>query len=56
MRLLKAFFSDESGVAALEYAIIAAVLVMALLGVMISIGNKVNNKMTDVHDNALNGY
>ena len=56
MKLLKAFFIDESGVASLEYAIIAAVLVIALITIMASIGNKVNNKMADVRDNALNGY
>ena len=56
MNTLKSFFNDEFGVASLEYAIIASVLVITLIAVMASIAAKVNNKMTDVHDNALNGY
>ena len=56
MKTIRSLFDDECGVASLEYAIIAAVLVLALIAIMSSIAGKIYNKMTDVHDNALNGY
>ena len=43
--MLKRFWNDERGVAAIEYAIIAAVIAVGLIAVMVGIGTKVNNKM-----------
>ena len=57
MNTLKKFWNDERGVAAIEYAIIAAVIAAGLITVMIAIGGKVNNKMTSVNTElAGNGY
>ena len=49
--MLKRFWNDEQGVAAIEYAIIAAVIAVGLIAVMLAIGGKVNNKMSSVNTN-----
>lgn len=49
MNTLKKFWNDERGVAAIEYAIIAAVIAVGLIAIMIAIGGKVNNKMGSVN-------
>ena len=54
MNALKRFWNDERGVAAIEYAIIAAVIAVGLIVVMIAIGQKVLNKMSNVNSD-LNG-
>jgi pilus assembly protein Flp/PilA len=51
MNTLKRFLKDERGVAAIEYAIIAAVIAVGLIAVMIAIGGKILNKMTSINDN-----
>lgn len=57
MNTLKKFWNDERGVAAIEYAIIAAVIAVGLITVMIAIGQKVLNKMTNVNSDLQgNGY
>jgi Flp pilus assembly pilin Flp len=56
MNAVQNFFKNETGVASIEYAILAAVLVLALIAILSSIAGKVNNKMIDVRDNALDGY
>ena len=55
MNTLKRFWNDEQGVAAIEYAIIAAVIAVGLITVMVAIGNKVNNKMSGVNSDLANG-
>ena len=50
MNTLKRFWNDEQGVAAIEYAIIAAVIAVGLIVVMIAIGGKVLNKMGSVNN------
>ena len=54
MNMLKRFWNDERGVAAIEYAIIAAVIAVGLIAIMISIGGKVNTKLGGV-DTELQG-
>jgi Flp pilus assembly pilin Flp len=49
MNTLKRFWNDEQGVAAIEYAIIAAVIAAGLIVIMIAIGGKVTNQMTAVN-------
>ena len=58
MNMLKRFWNDEQGVAAIEYAIIAAVIAIGLIAVMVSIGKKINGKMgsIDVNLTAADGY
>lgn len=49
MNVLKKFWKDERGVAAIEYAIIAAVIAVALITIMIAIGNHIKNKFNNVN-------
>ena len=50
MNTLKRFWNDEQGVAAIEYAIIAAVIAIALIAIMISIGNRIKSKFNGVNN------
>lgn len=50
MNTLKRFWNDERGVAALEYAIIAAVIAIALIAVLIALGQKIFNKFNNVNN------
>ena len=50
MNTLKRFWNDERGVAALEYAIIAAVIAIALIAIMIALGGKILAKFTKVNN------
>lgn len=57
MNTLKRFWNDEQGVAAIEYAIIAAVIAVGLIAAMAAIGTKVQTKMAGVDtDLATAGY
>jgi pilus assembly protein Flp/PilA len=52
MKAVARFFTDERGLETVEYAIILGLIVVATIGVIISIGNWVNNQFTTV-DTAL---
>jgi pilus assembly protein Flp/PilA len=53
MNWLKRFMSDQSGATAIEYAIIAAGISVAIAAAVTSLGSQVQNKYTDV-SNAFN--
>ena len=50
MSVLKQFIRTESGVSSLEYAIIAAVLAMALISILTAMSLKIANKMSKVNN------
>ena len=57
MNTLKRFWNDEQGVAAIEYAIIAAVIAVGLILTMATIGGRIAGKMSGVDaDLATAGY
>ena len=49
-RLMKEFLADQSGATAIEYALIAGTLSIAITAVVAQIGTEVNAKFTEVHD------
>ena len=53
MRILKAFFEDESGATAIEYALIASLISVAAIAAMQGLGNKIGNTFNTV-SNKLN--
>jgi pilus assembly protein Flp/PilA len=53
MRLLKRFWSDESGATAIEYGLIAAGIAVAIITVLKGVGTKLKSTFTSVQ-NALN--
>ncbi len=55
---LKAFYSDESGATAIEYGLIAALVSVAAIGALTSLGNSLNTMFGTVSNsmsNAVNG-
>jgi pilus assembly protein Flp/PilA len=48
MTRLQAFLSDESGVTAIEYALIASLIAVAVIGAVTTVGGKVNTVFTEV--------
>ena len=53
MKLLKAFWRNESGATAIEYGLIAAGISVAIIAVVQGLGSKLNSTFTSVQ-NALN--
>jgi pilus assembly protein Flp/PilA len=49
IRLLKAFLSDESGAAAIEYGLIAAGFALAIIAVINGLGVKLNTRFAAVN-------
>ena len=52
MEMLKRFIRDEQGLETVEYAIIAALIVVGAIAILAGIGNKVKNAFTNL-SNAL---
>lgn len=50
MNMLKSFFKDEEGATAIEYGLIAALISVAILGVLSSLGDELTNTFTDVQN------
>lgn len=48
-KLLKAFWSDESGATAIEYGLIAAGISLAIIAVVNGLGSNLNTKFTDIN-------
>ena len=46
--LVTRFVKDESGATAIEYGLIAALIAVAAIGAMTSIGNSLNNTFNNV--------
>ena len=40
---IKAFYRDEAGVAAIEYALLVALLALAIVGAVTTLGEETNN-------------
>ena len=47
---LKNFVRDESGVTAMEYGMIAALIAVVILGVLGTLGNNLNDTFTKISD------
>ncbi len=48
MKLLKLFKSDESGATAIEYALIASLIAIALVTILGSLGSQLSNVFSEV--------
>ena len=49
IRLIKAFLSDESGVTAIEYGLIAAGIALAIIAAVNTLGTTMSNKFTSIN-------
>lgn len=50
MRKFKKFLNDESGATAIEYALIASIVSIAIFSAVASIGTSINTSMQPVSD------
>ena len=50
MKLFNEILNDESGATAIEYGLIAALIAVALIAALGSVGGSLNNTFTDVSD------
>jgi pilus assembly protein Flp/PilA len=48
MRFVKLFASDESGATAIEYALIASLIAIALIAILGSLGSKLSGVFSEV--------
>jgi len=48
MKLLKYFLHDDSGATAIEYGLIAALISVAAIGTLTTVGNRLNAKFTAI--------
>jgi pilus assembly protein Flp/PilA len=48
MKRVQAFLSDESGVTAIEYALIASLIAVAVIGAVTTVGTNVNKVFTEI--------
>lgn len=48
MKMIKKLFKNEEGATAIEYGLIAALVAVAAIGAMTSLGNSLSNTFTDV--------
>jgi pilus assembly protein Flp/PilA len=48
MKFLKPFASDESGATAIEYALIASLIAVALVTILTSLGTQLSNVFNEV--------
>jgi pilus assembly protein Flp/PilA len=51
MTRVQAFLSDESGVTAIEYALIASLIAVAIIGVVTTVGTNVKTVFTEIGNN-----
>lgn len=49
-QFMKRFAKDESGATAIEYGLIAALIAVAIIAVLGTIGTNLNTKFTEVSD------
>jgi pilus assembly protein Flp/PilA len=55
MKKVKSFISDEVGATAIEYALIASAMALALVTTMPTLGNVIRNKFTGIGDSITSG-
>ena len=48
---VKAFFSDESGATAIEYALIASLIAIVIVGAITVVGTQLNGTFNEVSNN-----
>jgi pilus assembly protein Flp/PilA len=48
MKTLKAFAGNESGATAIEYALIASLIAVALVGILTSLGTKLSSEFSEI--------
>jgi pilus assembly protein Flp/PilA len=51
MTAINRFVKDESGATAIEYALIAAFIGVAITAAVTALGDKIKQKFTDIKDN-----
>jgi len=51
MQILRKIFRDNKGATAIEYGLIAALIAVAAITAMTSLGNNLENTFNDVSDN-----
>ena len=49
MKMLRAFLADESGATAIEYALLAAGISLAIIAVVNGLGTKLNTRFTSIN-------
>ena len=49
MKTFRAFLADESGATAIEYALLAAGISLAIIAVVNGLGTKLNTKFTSIN-------
>ena len=50
MKLLKRLFREEEGVTLIEYGLIAALIAIAVIGLLTAVGDSLNNLFQEVVD------
>ena len=50
-KLFARFVKDESGATAIEYGLIAALISVVIIGVLTTLGTRLNTKFTSISDN-----
>lgn len=50
LKAIKAFYRDESGAAAIEYALLVALLALAIIGAVTTLGMETSNSFTNFND------
>jgi pilus assembly protein Flp/PilA len=48
IKSLKAFVGNESGATAIEYALIASLIAVALVGILTSLGTKLSSEFAEI--------
>lgn len=48
IKSMKAFVANESGATAIEYALIASLIAVALVGVLSSLGTKLSSEFSEI--------
>jgi pilus assembly protein Flp/PilA len=48
IKSLKAFVGNESGATAIEYALIASLIAVALVGILTSLGTKLSSEFSEI--------
>ncbi len=48
MKTLKNFVANESGATAIEYALIASLIAVALVGILTSLGTKLSSEFSEI--------
>ena len=51
IKSMKAFVANESGATAIEYALIASLIAVALVGVLTSLGSKLSTEFSEISSN-----